>query len=94
MANSQKPARFSGINGSATLGSNPDQSGFAGGFERLLEIFRVAIRYVSTDLDSAPTGAAPEHSSEHLDESLLSGEAAGSETLSLSREIDTCRQIV
>jgi hypothetical protein len=94
MANSQKPARFPGINGFATLGSSPDQSGLTGRLERLLEIFRAAIRYVSKDLDGAPVGAPPEHSSEHLDEPLLSGETAGPETLSLSREIDTCCQIV
>jgi hypothetical protein len=94
VANSEKPARLPGINGFAALGSNPDQPGFAGSVERLLEILRAPVRYVSKDLDGAPVGAPPEHSSEHLDEPLFSGKTAGPETLSLSREIDTCCQVV
>jgi len=94
VANSQKPAGIPGINGFTALGSYPDQPGFTGRVKGLLEILRAAIRYVSKDLDSTPIGAPPEYSSEYLDEPLLSGKTAGPETISVSREIDTCCPIV
>jgi hypothetical protein len=55
----------------------------------LLEILRVALRYIAEDLNGATTGAPPEYSAKHFDEPLLQGKAASSQAVSVSRQTDT-----
>ena len=90
MADTPKSSRHPGLERSAAVSAVADQSRSAGSIDGLLAVLRAAVRFVAADFDGASARASPEHSAQHADEQVLSGEASAAETLPRSRPTHSC----